>query len=101
MKFVLFIFLNVVGVFSCYYIFCIILEWVWVNDSKSFILINKVGEILYYLEDLCYKIYFGFYVVNREDELFYIDEEYNIIKLLRDMDRVILFIKIIVLRRKF
>lgn len=91
---------DVAGVFSCHHISCMTSERAWVNDSKSLILTNKAGETLHHLENLCHKTYSGLHAVNRKDELFYIDEEYNIIKLSRDMDRAILFIKTTASRRK-
>lgn len=82
------------GVYDFKYIFCVILDCVWVNDYKNnFILINIIGVILYYVMDLC-SFGYGLYIVNSENELIYIDKYFKINKLLRDMKLFILFVEI-------
>lgn len=50
-SFVLVNFFKLIGVSGCDYIFCVILNWVWVNKLNNFILIN-LDVILYCIEDL-------------------------------------------------
>lgn len=64
----------------CYYILFMILGFIWVNNINNFILIDKIGKILYCFEDLYSED--GVYIVNIECELYYIDKNYNIKKLL-------------------
>lgn len=52
------------------------------------------------LEDLCEDSYFGLHAVNSDGELFYIDVDYNIRKLSRDMKRTTLFTETSASRRK-
>lgn len=52
------------------------------------------------LEDLCEDSYSGLHAVNSEGELFYIDEDYNIRKLSRDMKRTTCFTETTASRRK-
>lgn len=81
------------GVYDFKYIFCVILDCVWVNDYKNnFILINIIGVILYYVMDLCSFVY-GLYIVNSESELIYINRKFNINKLLKDRKIIIIIIK--------
>lgn len=84
---------EVMGVFSCHHISCVTSDRAWVHDKKSIILTNKAGETLHRLEDLCGDSYSGLHAVNNKDELFYIDEDYNIKKLSKDMRSSTLFIE--------
>lgn len=69
---------------------CVLLDKVWVSDIlKMFILINKLGWVLYYLRDLN-RLMKGVYIVNSDNELIYIDKYYNINKLFK-------FLKIIII----
>lgn len=68
-------------------------------------MINVKGEILYYLDNLyCGELYsdslysdlfylIGLYIVNNESELFYIDKDYFINKLLKDMRIIFMFLE--------
>lgn len=91
---------NVTGVLSRHKISCVTSERACINDSKSLILTNKAGETLHQLEYLCHDSYSGLHTVNSDDELFYIDEDYNIKNLSRDMNRTTLFIETMAPRRK-
>lgn len=67
------------------------LDWVWVSDDKNnIILMNKKGDILYCMEDVING--YGVYMVNSESELIYIDRNYNINKLLVDLNIFIMVI---------
>lgn len=52
-------------------------------------MINKKGDILCELIDVCCGV--GFYIVNDENELFYIDIRNNIKKFLMDLKVFIIF----------
>lgn len=56
-----------------------------------------MGNMLYYIDDLNSELFFGygFYIVNNEGNLFYINMNFNINKLLMDLKIKIEFIKII------
>lgn len=43
--------------------------------------------------DIFVDIFSGLYIVNSEGELFFIDRDYNIKKLLNDMNIIIIFVK--------
>lgn len=95
-------FLIVKDVYGSYYIFCVILDVVWVSDNKNnFILINIICDIIYYLKDLCKDLCSGLYIVNREGELFYIDRNYIIKKMLIDLEIIIVCIMKIDFKWKF
>lgn len=58
-----------------------VLDWLFVSDYKcNIIIINIVGENLYYLDDLgrCFR-----FMVNSDGELIYIDKKCIINKLLK------------------
>lgn len=70
---------------------CVLLDKVWVSDIlKKFILINKLGLVLYYLKDLN-RLMKGVYIVNSDNEFIYIDKYYNINKLLKFLKIIIIF----------
>lgn len=78
-------------VLICCYIFFVIFDCFWVSDRGcNFIFINIKGDILCGLIDVCSGD--GFYVVNNENELFYIDVENDIKKFLKDLKILIKFI---------
>lgn len=59
---------------------------------------NRIGVKLYYVYNYCSNLYsgifsYGFYIVNNESELIYIDRIYNINKFLKCMKIVIIFIE--------
>lgn len=59
-------------------------------------MINIVGFVLYCVVDLCIDLY-GVYILNSENEFIYIDSNYNIKKLLKDMEIIIIFLEILYL----
>lgn len=78
----------VIDVDYCDYIFCLILDQIWISDKNNFLFINKIGVILYCFVDLCRG--YGVYIVNYEGELIYIDMNYDIKKLLKNVEIIIL-----------
>lgn len=75
---------------------------VWVSDGCNFILINKIGDIVYFFKDVWWKYFFyGIYIVNSEMELIYILNNFNINKLLKDMEIIIVLLEIIDFKWKF
>ncbi|XP_019930323.3 uncharacterized protein [Magallana gigas] len=84
---------TVTGAGSCYHISCVTSDRVWVgNDRNNIILTNTTGDTLHHVEDLCHGG-FGLHTVNSESELIYIDRNYNINKLSKDMKTTTTFIK--------
>lgn len=69
-------------------------EKICVSDKKDIRLINVIGNILWDIKDMCSYDFKGngIYIVNRYGELIYIDDKYNINKLLKNMKIVIIFI---------
>lgn len=60
------------------------LDCVWVSDRSGLILLNLKGEVFVIIDDIC-DLCCGIYIVNRNnEELIYIDSDYNIRKLLVD-----------------
>lgn len=85
-------FYRILIVRKCFYIFCVILDLIWVSDvGNDFILINIVGSIFYYINDLCFVVG-GKYIVNCENELIYIDYYVNVKKVLNDLKLNIILI---------
>lgn len=76
------------------YILCMGIDYVWFSCIFDFFfLISIVGFDKYFLLDGCVDVlYFGRYIVNKDNELIYIDKKYNIIKLLSDFKNKIEFI---------
>lgn len=92
--------LTVEGVGGCGHISRVTSDRVWVSDDKNnIVLTNTAGDRLHHREDICCNIieedlcsdlperdlYHGLHTVNSERELIYIDIDYNIIKLSKDM----------------
>lgn len=74
-----------------YYILCGILDWIWVSSEYELILVNMKGKIFYYWEDMFLEMVgngSGKYIVNSDNELFYIYSNNNIYKLLKDMKNI-------------
>lgn len=83
---------EVKGVRGCSNISCMTSELVWISDSfNNLILTNTAGDTLHYRDDLCSE--YGSHTVNKEKEFFYIDRNYNIIKLSKDMKTTAIIIK--------
>lgn len=86
-------FLTVTCAPCCHHISAMTLDRVWVSYGKNIILINKAGDTVYHVKNLCGELYSGLHTINFDDELFYIDREYNIKKLSKDMKTNTTFIK--------
>lgn len=75
---------SVKEVRRCDHISCLTLDCVWVSDRSDLILSNTKGEALATIVDIC-DLRCGIHTVNRDnEELIYIDRDYNIRKLLAD-----------------
>nr|XP_034308033.1 uncharacterized protein LOC105321474 isoform X2 [Crassostrea gigas] len=84
--------LTVIGVDRCYHISCVTSGWVWVSDGRyNLILTDTTGAPLHRVEDSCRGD--GLHTVNSERELIYINKNYNINKLSKDMETTTTFIK--------
>nr|XP_034310540.1 uncharacterized protein LOC117684056 [Crassostrea gigas]XP_034310541.1 uncharacterized protein LOC117684056 [Crassostrea gigas]XP_034310543.1 uncharacterized protein LOC117684056 [Crassostrea gigas]XP_034310544.1 uncharacterized protein LOC117684056 [Crassostrea gigas]XP_034310545.1 uncharacterized protein LOC117684056 [Crassostrea gigas] len=85
--------LTVTGVARCYHISCVTSDLVLVSDNrKKLILTDTTGVPLHCVEDSCSELY-GLHTVNSESQLIYIDWEYDIIKLSKDMNTTTTFIE--------
>nr|XP_011445835.3 uncharacterized protein LOC105341171 [Crassostrea gigas] len=89
--------LTVTGVGRCYHISCVTSDLVWVSDRNNLILADTTGVPLHRVEDSCsglYRdLYRGLHTVNSESELIYINRNYNINKLSKDMKTTTTFIE--------
>eukprot|EP00105_Crassostrea_gigas_P007551 XP_011421835.1 PREDICTED: uncharacterized protein LOC105324463 [Crassostrea gigas] len=84
--------LTVTGVHCCFHISCVTSDRVWVSDHRNnLILTDTTGVPLYRVEDLCNG--YGIHTVNSDSELIYIDRNYNINKLSKDMKITTTFIE--------
>ncbi|XP_052693118.1 uncharacterized protein LOC128171376 isoform X2 [Crassostrea angulata] len=83
--------LTVTGVDRCYHISCVTSDRVWVSDLNNLMLTDTTGVPLHRVEDSCSG--FGIHTVNSESELIYIDRNYNINKLSKDMKTTTTFIE--------
>ncbi|XP_052693964.1 uncharacterized protein LOC128172218 [Crassostrea angulata] len=85
--------LTVTGVDRCHHISCVTLDRVWVSDEDNLMLIDTKGVPLHRVEDSCSDYNKGLHTVNSESELIYIDWNYNINKLSKDMKTTTTFIE--------
>ncbi|XP_065932249.1 uncharacterized protein [Magallana gigas] len=86
--------LTVPGVGRCHHISCVTSDRVWVSDDEyNLILIDTTGVPLHRVEDSCSDYDIGIHTVNSESELIYIDRNYNINKLSKDMKTTTTFIE--------
>ncbi|XP_034319617.2 uncharacterized protein [Magallana gigas] len=86
--------LTVTGVDRCYHISCVTSDRVWVSDDENnLILTDTTGVPLHRVKDSCNYLYGGLHTVNSESELIYIDRNYNINKLSKDMKTTATLIK--------
>ncbi|XP_052692736.1 uncharacterized protein LOC128171011 [Crassostrea angulata] len=83
--------LTVTGVYECYHISCVTSDRVWVSDRNNLMLTDTTGVPLHRVEDSCRGN--GLHTVNCESELIYIDRNYNINKLSKDMKTTTTFIE--------
>lgn len=72
---------TVDGEYFCYHISCVTSDRVWVKNGDALILANTAGKSFLRLEDKHY----GIHTVNSDGELIYIDIDFNIKKLSKDM----------------
>ncbi|XP_065929646.1 uncharacterized protein [Magallana gigas] len=83
--------LTLTGVDSCLHISCVTSDRVWVSDRYNLMLTNTTGDPLHRVEYSCRGK--GLHTVNSESELIYIDRNYNINKLSKDMKTTTTFIE--------
>nr|XP_034320718.1 uncharacterized protein LOC105326507 isoform X1 [Crassostrea gigas]XP_034320719.1 uncharacterized protein LOC105326507 isoform X1 [Crassostrea gigas]XP_034320720.1 uncharacterized protein LOC105326507 isoform X1 [Crassostrea gigas] len=83
--------LTVTGVDRCLHISCVASDRVWVSDWKNLILTDPAGVPLHRMEDSYSGV--GSHTVKSESELIYIDRNYNINKLSKDMKTTTTFIE--------
>nr|XP_034321353.1 uncharacterized protein LOC117687956 isoform X2 [Crassostrea gigas] len=83
--------LTVTGVVGCDHISCVTSDRVWVSDDDNLILTDITGVPLHRVEDSCRGV--GLHTVNSESELIYIDRNFNINKLSKDMKTTTTFIE--------
>ncbi|XP_065931744.1 uncharacterized protein [Magallana gigas] len=88
--------LTVTDVDGCCHISCVPSDRVWVSgDRNKLMLTDTTGVPLHRVEDSCSDLYAyrGLHTVNSESELIYIDRNYNINKLSKDMKTTTTFIE--------
>uniref|UniRef100_K1QSC7 Tripartite motif-containing protein 2 n=1 Tax=Magallana gigas TaxID=29159 RepID=K1QSC7_MAGGI len=85
--------LTVTGVDCCLHISCVTSDRVWVSDKNNLILTDTTGVPLHRVGDSCSDLYGGLHTVNSDSELIYIDWNYNISKLSKDLKKHTIFIK--------
>ncbi|XP_065932413.1 uncharacterized protein [Magallana gigas] len=87
--------LTLTGVNRCYHISCVTSDRVWVSDINNLMLTDTTGVPLHRVEDSLSGLYGyrGLHTVNSESELIYIDRDYNINKLSKDMKTTTTFIE--------
>ncbi|XP_065932418.1 uncharacterized protein [Magallana gigas] len=84
--------LTVTGVDGCLHISCVTSDRVWVSDHiNNLMLTDATGVPLHRVEDSRRGV--GLHTVNSESELIYIDRNYNINKLSKDMKTTTTFIE--------
>nr|XP_034322691.1 uncharacterized protein LOC105323939 [Crassostrea gigas] len=84
--------LTVTGVDECYHISCVTSDRVWVSGRNNLMLTDTTGVPLHHVEDSCRGYDRGLHTVNSESELIYINRNYNINKLSKDMKTTTSFI---------
>ncbi|XP_065937108.1 tripartite motif-containing protein 2-like [Magallana gigas] len=86
--------LTLKGVYNCFHISCVASDRGWVSDYvNNLIMTDTTGVPLHRVEDSCGGLYRGSHTVNSESELIYIDRNYNINKLSKDMKTTTTFIE--------
>ncbi|XP_052681748.1 uncharacterized protein LOC128162550 [Crassostrea angulata] len=85
--------LTVTGVGRCFHISCVTSDRVWVSNWNNLILTDTTGVPLHRVKDSCICYDRGFHTVNTESELIYIDRNYNINKLSKDMKTTTTFME--------
>nr|XP_034319950.1 uncharacterized protein LOC105324523 isoform X2 [Crassostrea gigas] len=88
--------LTLTGVRRCDHISCVTSDRVWVSDDRNnLMLTDTTGVPLHRVEDSCRDLYAyrGLHTVNSESKLIYIDRNYNINKLSKDMKTTTTFVE--------
>ncbi|XP_065928912.1 uncharacterized protein [Magallana gigas] len=85
--------LTVTGVGRCLHISCVTSDRVWVSDRNNLILTDTTGVPLHRVEDSWGDLYGGLHTVNSQSELIYINRNYNINELSKDMKTTTTFIE--------
>nr|XP_034319649.1 uncharacterized protein LOC105342260 isoform X7 [Crassostrea gigas]XP_034319652.1 uncharacterized protein LOC105342260 isoform X7 [Crassostrea gigas] len=85
--------LTLTGVYVCSHISCVTSDRVWVSDFNNLMLTDTTGVPLHRVQDSWSGLYTGSHTVNSESELIYIDRDYNINKLSKDMKTTTTFIE--------
>uniref|UniRef100_K1RC17 Tripartite motif-containing protein 3 n=1 Tax=Magallana gigas TaxID=29159 RepID=K1RC17_MAGGI len=84
--------LTVTGVYGCVHISCVTSDRVWVSDdANNLMLTDTTGVPLHRVKNSCSGR--GLHTVNSDSELIYIDRNYNINKLSKDMKTTTTFIE--------
>lgn len=78
--------------YGCYYIFCLIIDNICINEGKDIIYINKIGDIYLFEYYLFEFVFNGLYIMDKENELIYIDSDYDIYRLFLEMEKKILLL---------
>lgn len=72
-------------VVNCNYILCINLDSIWVSCMIwGLILLNRVGEKIFSLNEKYLFFLSGYYIVNKEGELIYIGNDFKLLKFLKE-----------------
>lgn len=85
--------LTVTCVPCCFHVSSTTFDRVWVSYGKNIIFINTAGDILHRVKDLCAELYSGLHTITLEDELIYINREFKIMKLSKDLKITSRYIK--------
>nr|XP_034310546.1 uncharacterized protein LOC117684057 [Crassostrea gigas] len=85
--------LTLTGVGRCYHISCLTSDRVWVSYRNILMLTDTTGVPLRRVKDSWNGDIIGLHTVNSEGELIYIDKNYNINKLSKNMKTTTTFIK--------
>lgn len=81
------------GVNYSFHISCMTADKIWVSDDENLILTNTTGDILHRYGNFSNNSLLGFHTVNKDGELIFIDNNYNIKKLSNDMKTTITIIE--------
>nr|XP_034309389.1 uncharacterized protein LOC105319963 [Crassostrea gigas] len=85
--------LTLTGVDECLHISNVTSDRVWISDNDNLILTDTTGVPLHCVKVSCSGYGCGLHTVNSESELIYIDRNYNINKLSKDMKITTTFIE--------
>lgn len=85
--------ISVKGVDCCHHISCVTSSSVWVSYKNNLKLTNTAGDTRCSVMDLCRNSYYGSHTVNGEAELIYINKNFNINKLSKDLQTTTTYLK--------